>query len=57
MELEIRELRAKLETRNKEEKEQDKEEAIEKKGKEKNPICAAYIRGDCQFGWKGRQCQ
>ena len=46
MELEIRELRAKLETKNKEE-EQDKEETTEKKEKEKKPICAAYIRGDC----------
>ena len=28
-----------------------------KRKRRKKPICAAYIRGDCQFGWKGRQCQ
>ena len=54
MELEIRELRAKLETKNREE-ERDKGEITEKKEKEKKPTCAAYIRGDCRFGWKGKQ--
>ena len=57
MELKIRELRNKLESQNKEEKEQDGEEIKEKKDKENKPICAAYIRGDCRFGWKGRGCQ
>ena len=57
MELEIRELRRELESQNKEEQEQDEEEAKGEKNKEKKPTCAAFIRGDCRFGWRGKECQ
>ena len=50
MELEIREHRAKLEAKNREE-EQYKGKITGKKEKEGKPICVAYIRGDSQFGW------
>ena len=57
MELEDQELKAKLEARDKEERGKEIGDKKEKVEKEEKQICAAFIRGDCQFGWKGKQCQ
>ena len=61
MELEIQELKKELKYHNKEEQEKKEEEGKEgeekEKEKEKRPTCAAFIRGDCRFGWRGKGCQ
>ena len=57
IELENQELKAKLEARDKEENKDNKEKETGKDKKEPGddrPVCAAYIRGDCQYGWAGK---